>query len=220
LVRYKFSLWSTQAVRNYWVSSSSNCVFHKSNPSSIELLPSAIAITTKLLDQNTYQRLKAAISPYTMWYAAKETATLVWHLGDAYLQPDQEQNPQHGPSISILPPSTPQDNQEGDEEGDEGDEEVSLSSGIALLGASVMLSGFMKGYHHHLSLLRKTDRSEPDRGSIRISGLVEVIGTKGAATVDIIVDYDIKEKAFKVLDLALRSLRPRSQKPKRSSRVR
>jgi hypothetical protein len=156
-----------------------------------------------------------------MWYAAKETATLVWHLGDAYFQPDQKPNPQHSPSISIVPPSISQDNQDGDDDdGEDGDEEVSLSSGIALLGASVMLSGFMKGYHHHLSNLRRKDRSEPDRGSIRVSGLVEVIGTKGAATVDIIVDYDIKEKTFKVLDLGLRSLRPRSQKPKRSSRVR
>lgn len=60
----------------------------------------------------------------------------------------------------------------------------------------------------------KPSSGPPPRGSLVISGLVEMLGSNAMATVDVRAAYDPKERKFVGVNLAVRRFQERIQGPK------
>ena len=75
----------------------------------------------------------------------------------------------------------------------------------------ITLAIFMHSMAHQMS---KPYRVELPRGTVGVSGLVEVVGTKGKATLDVTAAYDPKENEFVGSYWRPRRIQPRSQSPR------
>lgn len=62
--------------------------------------------------------------------------------------------------------------------------------------------------------MSKHYRFELPRGTVAVSGLIEVVGTKGKATLDVTAAYDPKENEFVLSLWRPRRIQPRSQPPR------
>lgn len=72
----------------------------------------------------------------------------------------------------------------------------------------IFMNTFMKNYAKTTSFL------DPPRGSVVVSGLVEVRGAKGEATIDVVAAYDLKQSQYVIVSMTLRKLQPWEQRPK------
>lgn len=55
---------------------------------------------------------------------------------------------------------------------------------------------------------------EAPRGTLLLSGLVEVIGAKGRATIDVVAAYNPTSNQFEIVSPTIRRIQPKSQAPK------
>jgi hypothetical protein len=77
---------------------------------------------------------------------------------------------------------------------------------------------FMRNFQRNMSQARRRFRPDPQRGAVVISGLVEVVGTKSVAILDVMAEYDVLKDRFLSLEMFVRSLRPRKQSPRGDNR--
>jgi hypothetical protein len=75
----------------------------------------------------------------------------------------------------------------------------------------ITLAVFMHSMARQMS---KPYKVELPRGTVGVSGLVEVVGTKGKATLDVTAAYDPKENEFVGSHWQPRRIQPRSQSPR------
>ncbi len=68
--------------------------------------------------------------------------------------------------------------------------------------------------HSMAQQMSKHYRFELPRGTVAVSGLIEVVGTKGKATLDVTAAYDPKDNEFVLSLWRPRRIQPRSQSPK------
>jgi len=69
-------------------------------------------------------------------------------------------------------------------------------------------------FYHTFAHSQNKMKMDPPRGSVVFSGLVEVMGSKARATMDVTAAYDLSQGKFVIVNAAPRRIQARSQVPK------
>lgn len=76
----------------------------------------------------------------------------------------------------------------------------------------VALSLFIHTFNKNASKI--TTQIEPPRGTIVVSGLVEVKGTQATATMDVNAAYDLSKSKYAIISMTVKKIKPMVQSPK------
>jgi hypothetical protein len=211
--------------------------------SSLEIGDNFIAWTTKPLSQQDYHRLVQTLAPtavaYSFWASCRHLfdlqANKVKELFGVPAHPNQpslgipstshvEQKPRatndsrltstgETPHASENEPRTPQSQPEDNPGSVEGDEQVEVPQ-LPGITTEQPQSRALATFFHALSLHRKPGVIEPPRGSIILSGLIEVIGAKARITVDVTAAYDLVTDRYLFVGMRARRLAELKQRPR------
>ena len=88
---------------------------------------------------------------------------------------------------------------------------------LGLRGTMQDLSTAIHVFQHSLVRTWKMPRVPPERGSIIISGLVEVVGSKATCVLDVRAAYHPKENRWVGVNIGMRRLQAKRQSPRGGS---
>lgn len=85
---------------------------------------------------------------------------------------------------------------------------------LGVLGAMQDFGTALHVFQHSLIRTWKMPHAPPERGSIMVSGLVELTGSKATAVLDVRAAYHPKENRWVAIGVGVRRLQARKQAPK------